>query len=152
MADLGIGYGDYGVTSPAAPSAGSGWRPMPTLRYTSGDDTWIYRWPRRDEPGDEPFHELCRALVFSGHFPTAAERYCWGDRELERRAFGAGGPGNPADWLAWGTSRHLSEMLADMVPSTGVIQQGGYAYRMTGADIGSSRPVTESIDPDTLGE
>lgn len=49
-----------------------------------------------------------------GHPPTppgSADLFCWGDRELERRAFGAGGPGSPTDWVAWATSRHLAHAL-----------------------------------------
>jgi hypothetical protein len=108
-----LGYGDYGIASPSAASRGTGarWGPVPTLRYTAHDGTWIYRWTRQGGYDNVRFYDLCRELVDADHF--AGGHVSWGDAELLRRAFYTPGPGTAASWIAWGTSHHLAHVLAE---------------------------------------
>ncbi|WP_420117751.1 beta family protein [Micromonospora sp.] len=116
LADLGVGYGDYGV-SPAPPGGveSGGVEPgdrLPTVRYTTEDGWWIYRWSRRGGRGDERFADLCRTLVTAPHWPVAGAGLSWGDHELLRRARRVTGAGSLANWTAWSTSHHLAHVLA----------------------------------------
>ncbi|SCL20602.1 Beta protein [Micromonospora rhizosphaerae] len=114
LADLGVGYGDYGV-SHAAPSADGPGDRLPTLRYTADGAWWIYRWSRRGGRGDERFADLCRTLVSAPHWPTAGAAFSWGDHEIVRRARRVAGPGSSTNWVAWGTSHHLAHVLGALL-------------------------------------
>ena len=71
LADLGVGYGDYGV-GPAVPGAtGDPGDRLPTVRYTADGSWWVYRWARRGGRGDDRFADLCRTLVSAPHWPTS---------------------------------------------------------------------------------
>ncbi|MFI7425358.1 hypothetical protein ACIBPB_00075 [Micromonospora sp. NPDC049836] len=115
LADLDVGYGDYGVGC-AAPGAGDvpGDR-LPTLRYTTDGGWWIYRWSRRGGRGDERFADLCRTLVAAPWWPAAGAGFSWGDHEILRRARRGAGAGSPANWAAWSTSHHLAHVLAALL-------------------------------------
>jgi hypothetical protein len=111
LAEPGIGYADYGVTSPAR-RYGLHHRQLPTLRYTADADWWIYRWARRGGRGDDRCYDLCRALVGSAHWPAAGARFSWGDAEIARRSRTAPGAGTSSSWMAWSTSHHIAHVLA----------------------------------------
>jgi hypothetical protein len=106
----GVGYADYGVTSPVRRN-GANRRQLPTLRYTTERDWWIYRWARRGGRSDDRCYDLCRTLIGSPHWPAAGARFSWGDAEIARRARIARGGGSPASWMAWSTSHHIAHVL-----------------------------------------
>ena len=107
----GIGYADYGVTSPVRRRGVQRHRQLPTLRYTAEHNWWIYRWSRRGGRSDDRCHDLCRTLVTSAHWPAAGARFSWGDAEIARRARTARGGGSPASWMSWSTSHHIAHVL-----------------------------------------
>jgi hypothetical protein len=107
----GIGFADYGVTSPVRRLGVQHHRQLPTLRYTTERDWWIYRWARRGGRSDDRCHDLCRTLVTSPQWPSAGARFSWGDAEIARRARTARGAGSSASWIAWSTSHHMSHVL-----------------------------------------
>ncbi|GAB2597918.1 hypothetical protein Aab01nite_73670 [Paractinoplanes abujensis] len=111
IGEPGIGYADYGVTSPVRRRGVQRHRQLPTLRYT-GEHHWrIYRWSRRGGRSDDRCHDLCRTLVTSPHWPAAGARFSWGDAEIARRARSAPGAGSPAGWMSWSTSHHIAQVL-----------------------------------------
>ncbi|MCM4080813.1 beta family protein [Paractinoplanes hotanensis] len=112
----GIGYADYGVTSPVRRRGVQRHRQLPTLRYTAEHNWWIYRWSRRGGRGDDRCHDLCRTLVASPHWPAAGARFSWGDAEIARRARMAPGAGSPAGWMSWSTSHHIAHVLRALRP------------------------------------
>ncbi len=112
VADRGVGYGDYGVTSPVR-RHGVHHRQLPTLRYAAAGAWWIYRWSRRGGRGDDRCYDLCRTLVGAGHWPAAGARFSWGDAMIARRARMAPGAGTPSSWMAWSTSHHIAQVLAE---------------------------------------
>lgn len=111
LGEPGVGYADYGVTSPVRRRGVQHHRQLPTLRYTTERDWWIYRWARRGGRSDDRCHDLCRALVTSPQWPAAGARFSWGDAEIARRARTARGAGSSASWIAWSTSHHISHVL-----------------------------------------
>jgi hypothetical protein len=100
----GTGYGDYTVSSPRL---SVGFSPLPNLRYTGKRHWHVYRYPKDPAGGMDTFHDLCRDVVSSGHWPTEGASFSWGDEQIELRAKMRGKPGNPAMWRAFGTSHHL---------------------------------------------
>src|SRR3954470_23791359 len=80
----GVGYADYGVTSPVRRRGVQHHRQLPTLRYTGERHWFIYRWARRGGRGDDRCQNLCRTLVDSPHWPAAGARFSWGDAEIAR--------------------------------------------------------------------
>ncbi|MFG2056768.1 beta family protein [Micromonospora sp. NPDC048930] len=123
LADLDVGYGDYGVGSATPDAEGPGDR-LPTLRYTTDGAWWIYRWSRRGGRGDERLADLCRTLASAPWWPAQGAAFSWGDHEIMRRARRAAGAGSPANWIAWSTSHHLAHVLAALRP-TERDQRGG---------------------------
>ncbi|MEV6299600.1 beta family protein [Actinoplanes sp. NPDC051861] len=115
LGEPGVGYADYGVTSPVRRLGVQHHRQLPTLRYTSSLDWWIYRWARRGGRSDDRCHDLCRTLVTSPQWPSTGARFSWGDAEIARRARTARGAGSSASWIAWGTSHHISHVLTESV-------------------------------------
>ncbi|GAA0489420.1 hypothetical protein Ade02nite_73670 [Paractinoplanes deccanensis] len=115
LAEPGVGYADYGVTSPVRRLGVQRHRQLPTLRYTDEDNWWIYRWSRRGGRSDDRCHDLCRTLVTSAHWPPTGARFSWGDAELARRARTARGGGSPASWMSWSTSHHIAHVLQTLV-------------------------------------
>lgn len=108
----GVGFADYGVTSPVRRLGVSPHRQLPTLRYTAERDWWIYRWARRGgRRGDDRCQHLCRTLVESAHWPAIGARFSWGDAEIARRSRTAPGPGSSASWMSWSTSHHIAHVL-----------------------------------------
>ncbi|GAA0449400.1 hypothetical protein Aca07nite_42790 [Actinoplanes capillaceus] len=107
----GVGYADYGVTSPVRRRGVQHHRQLPTLRYTTESDWWIYRWARRGGRSDDRCHDLCRTLVTSPQWPAAGARFSWGDAEIAKRARTARGAGSSASWIAWSTSHHIAHVL-----------------------------------------
>ncbi|MEU7907021.1 beta family protein [Actinoplanes sp. NPDC049118] len=110
LSEPGIGYADYGVTSPVR-RLGINHRQLPTLRYTADRDWWIYRWARRGGRSDDRCHDLCRTLVDSPQWPAAGARFSWGDAQIARQARSARGGGSSASWMAWSTSHHIAHVL-----------------------------------------
>jgi hypothetical protein len=110
IAETGIGYADYGVTSPVR-RAGLHHRQLPTLRYTDERSWWIYRWARRGGRSDDRCYDLCRTLIASPHWPADGARFSWGDAEIARRARTAPGAGTPSSWMAWSTSHHIAHVV-----------------------------------------
>ncbi|MET0425287.1 MAG: beta family protein [Actinoplanes sp.] len=108
----GVGYSDYGVTSPVRRLGVQRHRQLPTLRYTAEHNWWIYRWARRGGRSDDRCRDLCRTLVDSAHWPAAGARFSWGDAEIARRARTAHGGGSSASWMSWSTSHHIAHVLA----------------------------------------
>ncbi|MEU2611271.1 beta family protein [Micromonospora sp. NPDC007271] len=131
LADLGAGYGDYGVDC-AVPGSDGPTERLPTLRYTTDDAWWIYRWSRRGGRGDERFADLCRTVVSAPHWPAAGADFSWGDHEILRRARRGAGAGSPANWLAWSTSHHLAHVLAALRRSEA--EEPGHGPWRTGQD------------------
>ncbi|GAA4598279.1 hypothetical protein BJY16_002654 [Actinoplanes octamycinicus] len=111
LGEPGIGYADYGVTSPVRRLGVQHHRQLPTLRYTTEREWWIYRWARRGGRSDDRCHDLCRTLVTSAQWPAAGAKFSWGDAEIARRARTARGAGSSASWIAWSTSHHISHVL-----------------------------------------
>jgi hypothetical protein len=111
LSEPGIEYADYGVTSPTRRHGVQYHRQLPTLRYTTERDWWIYRWARRGGRSDDRCHDLCRTLVRSAHWPAQGARFSWGDAEIARRARTAHGGGSAASWMAWSTSHHIAHVL-----------------------------------------
>jgi hypothetical protein len=114
LGEPGVGYSDYGVTSPVRRHGVQRHRQLPTLRYTAERDWWIYRWARRGGRSDDRCHDLCRTLVGSPHWPAAGARFSWGDAEIARRARTARGGGSSASWMSWSTSHHIAHVLAGL--------------------------------------
>jgi hypothetical protein len=110
LSEPGIGYADYGVTSPVR-RLGINHRQLPTLRYTAERDWWIYRWARRGGRGDDRCHDLCRTLLDSPQWPATGARFSWGDAQIARQARSARGAGSSANWIAWSTSHHIAHVL-----------------------------------------
>ncbi|BCJ64240.1 beta family protein [Polymorphospora rubra] len=108
---LPVGFGDHGVTAPRPGGRDHPARPLPTMRYTTRDAWWIYRWSRHTggRP-DDRFYDLCGRLTSAPHWAGAA--LSWGDREIARRARRTPGPGTPTSWIAWATSHHLAYVLS----------------------------------------
>ncbi|GID95973.1 hypothetical protein Adi01nite_53850 [Amorphoplanes digitatis] len=115
LREPGIGYADYGVTSPIR-RLGINHRQLPTLRYTADLDWWIYRWARRGGRSDDRCQDLCRTLVASPQWPAAGARFSWGDAQIARQARSARGGGSPASWMAWSTSHHIAHVLQALAP------------------------------------
>ncbi|MEU8260508.1 hypothetical protein AB0C02_07790 [Micromonospora sp. NPDC048999] len=138
LSDLGVGYGDYGVDCAVPGSDGPPDR-LPTLRYTTGEAWWVYRWARRGGRGDERLADLCRTLVSAPHWPTAGAGFSWGDHEILRRARRGAGAGSPANWLAWSTSHHLAQVLAALRPPADE-QDGGPWHAAQDAPERKRRP------------
>jgi hypothetical protein len=111
LGDPEVGYADYGVTSPVRRRGVQHHRQLPTLRYTTEHEWWIYRWARRGGRSDDRCHDLCRSLVTSPQWPAAGARFSWGDAEIAKRARTARGAGSSASWIAWSTSHHISHVL-----------------------------------------
>ncbi|MFJ6195429.1 beta family protein [Micromonospora sp. NPDC092111] len=118
LADLGVGYGDYGVV-PAPPGGAEPADRLPTVRYTADGGWWIYRWSRRGGRGDERFADLCRTLVTAPYWPPTGAGFSWGDHELLRRARRVAGAGSPANRTAWSTSHHLAHVLGALTGPAG---------------------------------
>jgi Beta protein len=114
LGEPGIGYADYGVTSPVRRRGVPHHRQLPTLRYTTQHHWWIYRWARRGGRSDDRCRDLCRTLVASPHWPALGSRFSWGDAELARRARTARGGGSPASWMSWSTSHHIAHVLRSL--------------------------------------
>ncbi|MEU8237650.1 beta family protein [Actinoplanes missouriensis] len=114
LGEPGIGYADYGVTSPVRRAGVQHHRQLPTLRYTADREWWIYRWARRGGRSDDRCHDLCRTLVSSPQWPSTGARFSWGDAEIARRARTARGAGSSASWIAWGTSHHIAHVLKEL--------------------------------------
>ncbi|GAA2641448.1 beta family protein [Paractinoplanes durhamensis] len=112
LGEPGVGYADYGVTSPVRRHGVQRHRQLPTLRYTDEHNWWIYRWSRRGGRSDDRCQNLCRTLVDSPHWPSAGARFSWGDAEIARRARTAHGGGSSASWMSWSTSHHIAHVLA----------------------------------------
>ncbi|MFG1953039.1 beta family protein [Micromonospora sp. NPDC048830] len=110
LADLGVGFGDYGVGC-AVPGADAGGDRLPTVRYTADGAWWVYRWSRRGGRGDDRMTDLCRTLVSAPHWPTDGAAFSWGDHEIVRRARRVVGAGHSTNWVAWSTSHHLAHVL-----------------------------------------
>jgi len=113
LCEPGVGYADYGVTSPVRRS-GARHRQLPTLRYTAEHDWWIYRWARRGSRSDDRCHDLCRTLVDSEQWPSTGARFSWGDAQIARQARSARGGGSSANWMAWSTSHHIAHVLQQL--------------------------------------
>ncbi len=111
IGEPGIGYADYGVTSPVRRRGVQRHRQLPTLRYTAEHNWWIYRWSRRGGRSDDRCHDLCYSLVTSPHWPADRPRFSWGDAEIARRARSARGGGSSASWMSWSTSHHIAHVL-----------------------------------------
>jgi hypothetical protein len=111
LREPGVGYADYGVTSPVRRRGVQFHRQLPTLRYTAERDWWIYRWARRGGRSDDRCHDLCRTLVGSPQWPAEGARFSWGDAEIARRARTARGAGSSTGWIAWSTSHHIAHVL-----------------------------------------
>jgi hypothetical protein len=116
LSQPGIGYADYGVTSPIR-RLGIRHRQLPTLRYTADHDWWIYRWARRGGRSDDRCHDLCRTLINSPQWPAAGARFSWGDAQIARQARSARGGGSAASWMAWSTSHHIAHVLKALTPT-----------------------------------
>ncbi|MDH6471123.1 MULTISPECIES: hypothetical protein [unclassified Micromonospora] len=114
LADLDLGYGDYGVSC-AVRGADEPVDRVPTLRWATDDAWWVYRWSRRGGRGDERFADLCRTVTAAAHWPAAGAGFSWGDHEIVRRARRGAGAGSPANWIAWSTSHHLAQVLAALI-------------------------------------
>ncbi|TCB91015.1 hypothetical protein E0H26_26115 [Micromonospora zingiberis] len=110
LADLGVGFGDYGV-APVAPGVELPGDRLPTVRYTGDEVWWIYRWSRRGGRGEERTADLCRALVSAPHWPPGGANFSWGDHEIFRRARRVAGAGSMTNCLAWSTSHHFAHVL-----------------------------------------
>jgi hypothetical protein len=117
LGEPGVGYSDYGVTSPVRRLGVQRHRQLPTLRYTAEHHWWIYRWARRGGRSDDRCHDLCRTLVTSPHWPASGARFSWGDAEIARRARTAPGAGSAGTWMAFSTSHHIAYVLSAL--STG---------------------------------
>ncbi|GIM89354.1 beta family protein [Paractinoplanes toevensis] len=114
LGEPGIGYADYGVTSPVRRLGVQRHRQLPTLRYTAEHNWWIYRWSRRGGRSDDRCQDLCRTLVHSPHWPAEGARFSWGDAEIARRARTARGGGSSASWMSWSTSHHIAHVLSTL--------------------------------------
>ena len=115
LAEPGVGYADYGVTSPVRRLGVQRHRQLPTLRYTADHHWWIYRWARRGGRSDDRCHDLCRTLVRSPQWPATGARFSWGDAEIARRARTAPGAGSAGTWMAFSTSHHVAHVLREVV-------------------------------------
>jgi hypothetical protein len=101
-----VDYGDYAISNPKLPLIA---RPgVPNLRYTGKRHWHVYRYRRSSSGGWETFHDLCRAVVSSDHWPPQGSPFSWGDEQIEQRAKQVGRPGRPMDWRAFGMSHHLA--------------------------------------------
>jgi hypothetical protein len=99
------GYGDYAVS---CPRLSRGFSPLPNLRYTGKRHWHVYRYPTDPTGGMSTFHDLCRDVVSSAHWPDQGSSFSWGDEQIELRARTRNMPGNAAKWRAFGTSHHLA--------------------------------------------
>jgi hypothetical protein len=117
LREPGLGYADYGVTSPVRRAGVPYHRQLPTLRYTAERDWWIYRWARRGGRSDDRCHDLCRTLIGSPHWPALGARFSWGDAQIARRARSARGAGSSSGWMAWSTSHHLAYVRHALTPA-----------------------------------
>jgi hypothetical protein len=104
----GIGYGDYAVSNPRLLDGRS---PLPNLRYASKRHWHVYRYPKTATGAFSTFHDLCQAVISSGHWPELGGEFSWGDQQIEDTARRHGGPGNATLWRAFGTSHHLAVVV-----------------------------------------
>ncbi|GIJ80776.1 Beta protein [Micromonospora phaseoli] len=127
LADLGVGFGDYGV-SPAAPGTPSSGDRLPTVPYTGQGAWWVHRWSRRRGRGDDRVADLCHTLVSGPHWPVTGASFSWGDHEILRRARRFAGAGSTTNWMAWSTSHHLAHVLDALTrPARGGARRPGQA-------------------------
>lgn len=99
-------FGDYGVSHAVMPKGG--WRSDPNLRYTVGDDWYVYIAARK-RPGNDDFFTICADLLRSSQWPAQGAATSWGDAQIalcgrEHRTKAGG----PTEWRAWATSHHLA--------------------------------------------
>jgi hypothetical protein len=129
LADLGVRFGDYGISSPV-PAPRLPRDHLPTIRYTAEDVWWIYRWSRRGGArSDDRFYDLCRTLVSAAHWTPTGAAFSWGDHEISRHARYTSGPGSAASWTAWGTSHHLAHVIAGLSRPAPQQRDGGMDRR-----------------------
>jgi hypothetical protein len=98
-------FGDYGVAHPSMPT-NAGFGPLPNLRYTNGEEWWI--WRESKAVGNESMRTLCARVVRSTAWPADGAAFSWGDAEVARVSRGEGGTGGAAQWREWGTSHHFA--------------------------------------------
>jgi hypothetical protein len=103
-----IGFGDYAVSNPRLLDS---WSPLPSLRYTSKRHWHVYRYPRSASGALTTFHDLCEAVISSGHWPELGGEFSWGDQQIEEIARRFGGPGDATLWRAFGVSHHMAVVL-----------------------------------------
>jgi hypothetical protein len=122
LGEPGVCYADYGVTSPVRRLGVQYHRQLPTLRYTTEQAWWIYRWARRGGRDDDRCHDLCRTIVRSPHWPASGARFSWGDAEIARRARTARGAGSSNTWMAFSTSHHIAFVLRALLAPESVVR------------------------------
>lgn len=107
-------FGDYVTRAPGAPAGGG--NPPVNLRYTS-DDFWAVRVDGRHQDGDAvEMHKICESLLEQPFF--RGEEFSAGDMEMVRTADPEEGPGGPMQWLQWGVSHHIEQVVDQL---TGVV-------------------------------
>ncbi len=100
-------FGDYVTRAPGAPAGGG--NPPVNLRYAS-DDFWAVRVDGRHQDGDAPeMHSICESLLEQPFF--RGEEFSAGDMEIVRTADPEEGPGGPMQWLQWGVSHHIEQVV-----------------------------------------
>ncbi|WP_131739353.1 beta family protein [Actinomadura roseirufa] len=97
-----VDFGDYAIAHPAL---GQGFRGFPNLRYTTDSQWQVWRQRTPGGLGNRRFCIICQDVVASEYWTG---EHCWGDAQIALRAQDSSNPGGPANWRAFGTSRHLA--------------------------------------------
>jgi|GEM_PF-7072408 len=110
---LDIGFADYGIRSPAAPTEGVFPHQNGKIRYTVAGSYFIARGHSlRQGNRFHQFFDLAERIVNSRHY--LGDHLSWGDEQLQSKALHLGGTGNATSWVAIDTCHHLTLVSSEV--------------------------------------
>ena len=105
-------FGDYAADCSKMDFAKGGGRPIPHLRYTTGEN-WRIERGANDGTGRDRMHPVYTEIVDSNDFAGAG--FSEADRYIARAAASAAAPhGNPSTWRQLNTTHHITQVVSDI--------------------------------------